>query len=133
VRASAVTPRKPQISEVVKLYSEIMSRAGEFYFSRLLNTLTALTSDLNASALQLTFVKAVSHMQKNFFSAFKVIVTTPGVYPSKPELATSYVFHSESFTEVTVLGGQMAEKAWSSFPSYVPTVYELACKSSQRV
>jgi hypothetical protein len=31
VRASTVTPPKPQISTVVKPHSEIMSRAKEFY------------------------------------------------------------------------------------------------------
>jgi hypothetical protein len=46
VGVSAVTPRKPQKSEVVKPHSEIMSRAKEFYFSRPQNTLTALTSEL---------------------------------------------------------------------------------------
>jgi hypothetical protein len=63
----------------------------------------------------------------------KVIVTTTGVYSSTPELATSYVFHYESFTKPIFLGGIKAEEAWSSITSYVPTVDELACKSSQRV
>jgi hypothetical protein len=81
----------------------------------------------------LTSEKAVSHITKVFFPYFKVILTTPGVYSRYPELATSYVFHNESFTQLTFLGSIMAEEAWSSTTSYVPTVYELACNSSQPV
>jgi hypothetical protein len=64
VRASVVTPRKPQISKVIKPHSEIRSKAKEFYFSRSQNTLTALTSELNTKTLQLTLGKAVSHTEK---------------------------------------------------------------------
>jgi hypothetical protein len=73
-----------------------------------------------------------SHSER-FFPDIKVFVTTPGVYSSKPELATSYVFHYVSFTELIFLGGIIAEEAWSSITSYVTTVYELACESSTRV
>jgi hypothetical protein len=110
-----------------------MSRAEEFYFTRPQNTLIALTSELNTRALQMTFKKAVIHIQNDFFSDFEVRITTPAVHSSKPEQANSYVFHYEFFTQLIFLGSVLAEEAWSSTNSNVPTVHELACKSSQRV
>jgi hypothetical protein len=95
--------------------------------------LTPLTSELNTKALQMNLEKAVSHIQKDYFSDFEVIVTTPAVQSSKPELATSYVVHNEFFTQLIFLGSVMAEEAWSSTNSNVSTVYELTCESSQRV
>jgi hypothetical protein len=79
------------------------------------------------------FTKTRLSNSERFFSDFKVAVTTPSVHSSKPELATSYVFHNEFFTQLISLASKMAEGAWSSTSSDVPTVYELACKSSQRV
>jgi hypothetical protein len=70
------------------------------------------------------------------FSDFKVILTTPSIQFSKPELAVSHVFHNDSFTQLIFLGSVVAEEAWSSITSYVPLgslIYELACKSNPRV
>jgi hypothetical protein len=66
VRACAVTPRKQQISTVLMPDSEIMSSVEEFYFSRLLNALTALTSELNTITLKLTLGKADSYTENVF-------------------------------------------------------------------
>jgi hypothetical protein len=63
-----------------------------------------------------------------------VTVTTPIVFFSKSEPATTNVFHneSESLPQLVFLGGILTEKA-SSANIDVSTIYELACKSSQRV
>jgi hypothetical protein len=68
----------------------------------------------------------------NLLSELKVIVTTPSVLLSHPELATTYVLHNESITQLIFLGGIIAEKA---SPSPVQTCLgsKLACKSSQRL
>jgi hypothetical protein len=57
-----------------------------------------------------------SHSER-FFSDFKVILTTPSVYSSEQELATSYVVHNESFTQLIFLSSMKAEEAWLSTSS----------------
>jgi hypothetical protein len=58
VRASAVTPQKPQLSKVGKPRSEMMSRAEDFYFSRPKKMLTALTRELNTRTLKIDYTKS---------------------------------------------------------------------------
>jgi hypothetical protein len=50
-----------------------------------------------------------SHWE-SFFSDYKVIVTAPSVHSSKPELATSYVFHNESLLQLILLVAKWLDK-----------------------
>jgi hypothetical protein len=70
-----------------------------------------------------------SHSER-FFPDIKVIVPTPGVYSSKPELATSDVIHNKSLMKQIFLGGLITDEAWS-LPVQTYLGYGLACTSSQ--
>jgi hypothetical protein len=132
VRASAVTPRKQQISTVVTPHSEILSSAKVVLFDA---TKHVDCSHKRAQQInvEIDFKKSRFSRWVSLLSELMLIVTTPSVFQLHKTIETTYVCRNESLTRLVFLGGMMTEEAWSSTNTYVSTVYELACKSSRRV